>query len=314
MMPPMPHLWIRWFGMNFGLCRKWEIYSAKPAGDTLAVANRVMADHREMLDALSAEEKHSSGSPWELQQGSPLQFDVTDQVTASGTYTATFQWKNGPSALKIHSVRLYEGNREVASDVHEGRTGVRGNKDNIYRLELKKYRTNLDSYILKAEVSGVSGASKGEMVLKNWWIEKWTGSCAGMGEKAVIRAGFSICFGISLFPGRKKEEGDFPPFFLERWHGDKIYRRWRNNRALRPNRPSVAVAGFRNHFITCGEVYCRQIHALPRVQDIVFIGAGSANASACPEKGCLNRRFWEGCSFIRGGGHNEEDDWVAEPK
>ena len=143
-----------------------KIYSAKPAGDTLAVANRVMNTHREMLDALSAEEKHSSGSPWELQQGSPLQFDVTDQVTASGTYTATFQWKNGPSALKIHSVRLYEGNREVAFDVHEGRTGVE-NKDNIYRLELKKYRTNLDSYILKAEVSGVSqGASKGEMVLK----------------------------------------------------------------------------------------------------------------------------------------------------
>ena len=54
----------------------------------------------------------------------------------------------------------------LASDVHEGRTGVE-NKDNIYRLELKKYRTNLDSYILKAEVSGVSqGASKGEMVLK----------------------------------------------------------------------------------------------------------------------------------------------------
>lgn len=48
----------------------------------------------------------------------------------------------------------------------------------------------------------------------------------------------SVCF-----PRRKKEEGeDFPPFFLERWHGDKIYRRWRNNRALRPNRPSVAVA------------------------------------------------------------------------
>ena len=27
----------------------------------------------------SVEAKHSSGSPWELQQGSPLQFDVTDQ-------------------------------------------------------------------------------------------------------------------------------------------------------------------------------------------------------------------------------------------
>lgn len=34
-----------------------------------------------------------------------------------------------------------------------------------------------------------------------------------MGEKAVIRAGFSICFGISLFPSPKKGEGgDFPPF------------------------------------------------------------------------------------------------------
>ena len=53
-----------------------KIYSAKPAGDTLAGANRVKNSHREMLDALGAEEKHSSGSPWELQQGSPLQFEI----------------------------------------------------------------------------------------------------------------------------------------------------------------------------------------------------------------------------------------------
>lgn len=32
-----------------------------------------------------------------------------------------------------------------------------------------------------------------------------------MGEKAVIRAGFSICSGISLFPSPKKgRRGDFP--------------------------------------------------------------------------------------------------------
>lgn len=143
-----------------------KVYSTKPSGDALAVANRVMGAHREMLDALSAEEKHSAGTPWDLQQGSPLQFNVTDQVTGPGTYTATFQWKNGPSALKIHSVKLYEGNREVAADNHEGWTGVE-NKDNSYRLDLKKYRTNLDSYTLKAEVSGVSeGDSKGEMTLK----------------------------------------------------------------------------------------------------------------------------------------------------
>lgn len=143
-----------------------KVYPTRPAGDTLTVANRVMGAHREMLDALSAEERHSAGTPWDLQQGSPLQFNVTDQVTGPGTYTATFQWKNGPSALKIHSVKLYEGSREVAADTHEGWTGVE-NKDNAYRLDLKKYRTNLDSYTLKAEVSGVSeGASKGEMTLK----------------------------------------------------------------------------------------------------------------------------------------------------
>lgn len=143
-----------------------KVYSTKPAGDALALANRVMDTHREMLDALSAEERHSAGTPWDLQQGSPLQFNVTDQVTGPGTYTATFCWKNGPSALKIHSVKLYEGNREVAADIHEGWTGVE-NKDNSYRLEFKKYRTNLDSYTLKAEVSGVSeGASKGEMTLR----------------------------------------------------------------------------------------------------------------------------------------------------
>lgn len=41
------------------------------------------------------------------------------------------------------------------------------NNRNSYTLVLKKYRTNLDSYTLKAEVSGASGAdSQGEMILK----------------------------------------------------------------------------------------------------------------------------------------------------
>ncbi len=75
----------------------------------------------------------------------------------------TFMEERSQRPLKIHSVKLYEGNREVAADTHEGWTGVE-NKDNS---DLKKYRTNLDSYTLKAEVSGVSeGDSKGEMTLK----------------------------------------------------------------------------------------------------------------------------------------------------
>lgn len=143
-----------------------KVYPAVPSGDTLAVANRVLNTRRDLLDALCADERNSSGLSWDLEQGSPLVFDVTDQVTAPGTYAATFQWKNGSSALKIHSVKLYEGDREVAADAHEGWTGVE-NHGNSYRLVLKKYRTNLDSYTLKAEVSGASGSdARGEMTLK----------------------------------------------------------------------------------------------------------------------------------------------------
>ena len=143
-----------------------KVYPVVPSGDVLAVANRVMKARRKVLDSLCRDEKHSSGLAWDLKQGSPLRFDVTDRVDAPGTYTATFQWKGGSSALKIHSVKLYEGDREVAADVHEGWTGVENN-GNSYTLVLKKYRTNLDSYTLKAEVSGASGAdSQGEMILK----------------------------------------------------------------------------------------------------------------------------------------------------
>ena len=143
-----------------------KVYPVVPFGDVLAVANRVMKARQKVLDSLCRDEKHSSGLAWDLKQGSPLQFDVTDRVDAPGTYTATFQWKGGSSALKIHSVKLYEGDWEVAADVHEGWTGVENNR-NSYTLVLKKYRTNLDSYTLKAEVSGASGAdSQGEMILK----------------------------------------------------------------------------------------------------------------------------------------------------
>lgn len=143
-----------------------KVYPVVPSGDALAVANRVMRDRQKTLDSLCLDEKHSSGLAWNLKEGSPLRFDVTDRVDAPGTYTATFQWKEGSSALKIHSVTLYEGNRKVAADVHEGWTGVENN-GNSYTLVLKKYRTNLDSYTLKAEVSGASSAdSQGEMILK----------------------------------------------------------------------------------------------------------------------------------------------------
>ena len=143
-----------------------KIYPVKPSGSPLAVALRIMKGHGKTLDSLAADERGQAGMPWDLAHGSSLTFNVTDKVTSPGTYTATFQWKEGPSALKIHSVKLYEGDREVASDVHEGWTGTE-NRKNTFRLVLKKYRTNLDSYMLKAEVCGASsGISRGVMILK----------------------------------------------------------------------------------------------------------------------------------------------------
>lgn len=143
-----------------------KIYPAKPSGSPLTVAARIMKTHSKALDSLAADEREQVGLPWNLAHGSPLKFNVTDQVRSAGTYTATFEWKSGSSALKIHSVKLYEGDREVASDIHEGWTGLES-RENVYRLALKKYRTGLDSYTLKVDVSGASGSdSRGEMMLK----------------------------------------------------------------------------------------------------------------------------------------------------
>lgn len=104
---------------------------------------------------------------WSLGDGvTELVFDVSDDIMQAGTFSATFQWKRGNSALAIKSVRLYEGDKLVAEDLHSGTTGVK-NENNVYTLEVKKLRSSLDAYILKAEVSGVSSnRSSGVLIFK----------------------------------------------------------------------------------------------------------------------------------------------------
>ena len=96
-----------------------------------------------------------------------LTFDVSDIITAPGTYKATFLWKSGNSALEISKVTLYEGSKIVAVDEHPGWTGIE-NKQNTYTLPVEKLRTNLDSYTIKAEVKGASGTdSSGVFIFDN---------------------------------------------------------------------------------------------------------------------------------------------------
>lgn len=143
-----------------------KIYPTKPTGNPLKIASRIMKTHGETLKKLVDVEKDASGLPWDLKNGNTISFNVTDKITHTGKFTATFLHQSGSSALKIHSVKLYEGNKEVAADTHEGWTGQQ-NTDNVYHLDLKKYRTQLDSYTLKAEVSGASSDdSKGVMIFK----------------------------------------------------------------------------------------------------------------------------------------------------
>jgi alpha-N-acetylglucosaminidase len=86
---------------------------------------------------------------------SQFSFDVNESVLQAGTYEATLEWKSGESALRIHSVALYEGEKKVAEDVHEGWTGIE-NRKNSFVLQLPQLRTSLESYTLRAQVEGAS--------------------------------------------------------------------------------------------------------------------------------------------------------------
>ncbi len=151
---------------ELAFCDNGKIYPVKGQGDALAIANRILDSRKDMLNRLCVDENNSSGLPWDLHQGNTFTFEVTDRVDTAGTYTVTLQWKSGDSALRVKSVKLYQGEKEVASDVHVGQTGWK-NENNTYRLELKQYRTNLDAYTLKVEAEGVSSKnSQGEMLIR----------------------------------------------------------------------------------------------------------------------------------------------------
>lgn len=139
-------------------------YSTKPKGDTVAVARDLFRKYEDLARELAKVNYRGEGKPWKLSEREEiLEFDVNDQVIAAGEYQVLVQWRSGQSALQIESVALYEGNKKVAEDIHQGWTGYQ-NTNNVYILDLTKYRTNLDVYTLKVKAKGVSGVdSRGIM-------------------------------------------------------------------------------------------------------------------------------------------------------
>lgn len=131
-------------------------YATKPTGDTVAIARKLLKKYAPHTRDFAKVAAKTAGFPWRLTQSSQdFSFDVNEHILSAGSYEVTVQYESGTSALRIHSVALYEGEKKVAEDVHEGWTGVE-NRQNIYRINLRKLRTSLDSYRLRVNVSAVS--------------------------------------------------------------------------------------------------------------------------------------------------------------
>ncbi len=134
-------------------------YPTKAQGNTVAIATELLAKYAPLSREYARISAQTKGFPWKLGAGvTQFKFDVNESVLQAGTFQATFQWETGDSALKIHSVALYEGDKKVAKDVHEGWTGIE-NRQNTFLLELPQIRTSLESYTLRAEVSGASSTN-----------------------------------------------------------------------------------------------------------------------------------------------------------
>lgn len=138
----------------------------KKKNKTLAEAQKVLEKFSPIADELFGEAVDNN-RPWTLRDGATvLKFDVSDDIMQAGIFTATFRRKSGKSSLAIKAVRLYEGDKLVAEDIHEGFAG-KENRNNTYKIRVDQMRTNLDAYTLKAEVKGMpSNDAAGILIFK----------------------------------------------------------------------------------------------------------------------------------------------------
>ncbi len=65
----------------------------------------------------------------------PVELEGKLPISAAGTYEVTFTYKKGTEALRVAAVELYDGNKKVAEDRHDGFMGLKQN-NNVYTLEV----------------------------------------------------------------------------------------------------------------------------------------------------------------------------------
>lgn len=147
----------RRFKVDNTFAEQTKTYPTQAKGDSIAIATELLAKYAPISAEYARLEKMTKELPWKLAPGvTELAFDINAIVSAAGTYQARFEYRQGKNALQIQSVSLFEGEKKVAEDVHEGWTGNE-NKQNIFTLVLPRYRTGLETYTLRATVKGAAG-------------------------------------------------------------------------------------------------------------------------------------------------------------
>ena len=151
-----------------------RLRAERAAPETLAVYARRIADIRTVSEILNTESVPTEASAlgrlvgawWPEQivrEGATVEWDVTDAVTAAGTFDVTFWFTRGWHAVAIESATLLEDGREVARDTHAGHSG-RERRDITYALPLAAHRPGA-RYVLRARLAGVNGTDSNGIVL-----------------------------------------------------------------------------------------------------------------------------------------------------
>jgi hexosaminidase len=86
---------------------------------------------------------------------SPLEWDVTKNVTAAGNCAVSLEFTSGACGIDIAWVALLEDDKEIARDTHNGFTGSSPRKP-VYSLDIPAPKPGAH-YTLRAQVAGSGG-------------------------------------------------------------------------------------------------------------------------------------------------------------
>jgi alpha-N-acetylglucosaminidase len=164
-------------------CDGTESYPSTPTGDPVATSLRMMEkwqpvaaeamqrfDLRKLkpigVDAVAQTPVHLKKLAWTPADCSEdfgdWVLDVTGQIKSPGVCTVTFKYKSGGNALKIESVSLTQADHPLATDKHEGWTGLE-NRKNSYRLDVAAVDAEKPC-ILKARVATDGGTDSNGVI------------------------------------------------------------------------------------------------------------------------------------------------------